>query len=95
MSLGLRPRLKARPSFLDLIKIQHIDTLSIAPVELNQDPLPQLPLSPPPTTTIQLILPTSNTKDTDTNDMAPQRDADGEEQYGLSLSFATHHIPPT
>lgn len=88
MSLGLRPRLKARPSFLDLIKIQHIDTLSIAPVELNQDPLPQLPLSPPPTT-IQFALPKPNKEIVN---MAPQRDADGEEQYGLS-SVISHGIP--
>ncbi|KAF7939679.1 hypothetical protein EAE99_001484 [Botrytis elliptica] len=84
MSLGLRPRLKARPSFLDLIKIQHIDTLSIAPVELNQEPLPQLPLSPPPTT-IQFVVP--NTSKEIAN-MAPQRDADGEEQFGSIYSVS-------
>ncbi|TGO54931.1 hypothetical protein BOTNAR_0256g00170 [Botryotinia narcissicola] len=84
MSLGLRPRLKARPSFLDLIKIQHIDTLSIAPVELNQEPLPQLPLSPPPTT-IQFIVP--NTSKESAN-MAPQRDADGEDQFGSIYSVS-------
>lgn len=80
MSLGLRPRLKARPSFLDLIKIQHIDTLSIAPVELNPEPLPQLPLSPSPTT-IQFIVPNPSKE---IANMAPQRDADGEDQFGTS-----------
>ncbi|TGO12975.1 hypothetical protein BTUL_0079g00360 [Botrytis tulipae] len=84
MSLGLRPRLKARPSFLDLIKIQHIDTLSIAPVELNQEPLPQLPLSPPPTT-IQFIVPNTSKESAS---MAPQRDADGEDQFGAIYSVS-------
>lgn len=91
MSLGIRPRLKARPSFLDLIKIQHIDTLSVAPVELNQGPLPQLPLSPPPTTTtIHFSLPNTIKN---IAKMAPQRDADGEEQYGLYLPIPS--ILPT
>ncbi|CCD49899.1 hypothetical protein BofuT4_P096070.1 [Botrytis cinerea T4] len=84
MSLGLRPRLKARPSFLDLIKIQHIDTLSIAPVELNPEPLPQLPLSPSPTT-IQFIVPNPSKE---IANMAPQRDADGEDQFGSIYSVS-------
>jgi hypothetical protein len=62
MQLGLRPRLKGRPSFLDLIRQRNIDQLSIAAAKLvnlpevhpaSTIPLPSSPrlslLSPPPT----------------------------------------------
>jgi hypothetical protein len=65
MQVGLRPRLKGRPSFYDLIKQRNVDQLSIATAKLVEDqpnvaaahlPLPvsptstkELALSPPPT----------------------------------------------
>lgn len=85
MNLGLRPRLKARPSFLDLIRNQQIDTLSVAPIEhLDHEHLPQLPLSPLPTISLPVEAIQNDKKEEDSN-MAPQRDADGEEQYGSFL----------
>lgn len=51
--LGLRPRLKARPSFLDLVRRGSIDQISQRPVLLEADarptqiPLPQSPVIAP------------------------------------------------
>jgi hypothetical protein len=85
MNLGLHPRLKARPSFLDLIRNQQIDTLSVAPIEhLDHEQLPQLPLSPLPAKAIPVEAAEKHQNEEDCK-MAPQRDADGEEQYGLCL----------
>jgi V-type H+-transporting ATPase subunit A len=47
--LGLRPRLKARPSFLDLVRQKHIDQISQSSLDADdrpkQIPLPQSPLA--------------------------------------------------
>lgn len=51
--LGLRPRLKARPSFLDLVRRGSIDQISQRPAHLEADarplllPLPQSPVLAP------------------------------------------------
>lgn len=51
--LGLRPRLKARPSFLDLVRRGSIDQISQRPALLEADarplqiPLPQSPVLTP------------------------------------------------
>jgi hypothetical protein len=51
--LGLRPRLKARPSFLDLVRRGSIDQISQRPALLEADarplqiPLPQSPVIAP------------------------------------------------
>lgn len=94
MNVGLRPRLKARPSLYDLIRNRNIDQLSVQPlrsfVEVLPAELPPLPLSPdknlstPPTP----ILSSYPASAKDPAKMAPKKevakDADGEEQYGMS-----------
>jgi len=93
MNVGLRPRLKARPSLYDLIRNRNIDQPLRSFVEELPAELPPLPSSPdsilstPPTPVLsnhpELVEQSAN--------MAPKkevaRDADGEEQYGSSL----HH----
>ena len=94
MNVGLRPRLKARPSLYDLVRNRNIDLLSIQPLpssfqELPAE-LPPLPLSPsknystPPTPD----LPNHPEPAEDPAKMAPKKevakDADGEDQYGMS-----------
>jgi len=94
MNVGLRPRLKARPSLYDLVRNRNIDQLSVQPLrsfvqELPAE-LPPLPLSPsktystPPTP----VLPTHPEPAEEPAKMAPKKkvakDADGEEQYGMS-----------
>lgn len=94
MNIGLRPRLKARPSLYDLVHNRSIDQLSVQPQqsffeELPAE-LPPLPLSPTrilsnlPTPV--LLTPTEPAEEP--AKMAPKkevaRDADGEEQYGMS-----------
>jgi V-type H+-transporting ATPase subunit A len=94
MNVGLRPRLKARPSLHDLVHNRNIDQLSVQPfrsfVEELPAELPPLPLSPdknPPTppTPVLSIYPEPAEEPAK---MAPKkevaRDADGEEQYGMS-----------
>lgn len=94
MNVGLRPRLKARPSLYDLVRNRNIDQLSVQPlrslVEELPAELPPLPLSPTktlstPPTPVLLNHPESAKESAK---MAPKkevaRDADGEEQYGMS-----------
>jgi hypothetical protein len=61
MQVGLRPRLKGRPSFYDLIKQRNIDKLSIAAEKLvkNEAELvaSHLPLPASPTSTKEFDLP--------------------------------------
>ena len=93
MNIGLRPRLKARPSLYDLVRNRSIDKLSIQPQqsffeELPAE-LPPLPSSPtniisnPPT---PVLAPHPEPAE-EPPKMAPKkevaRDADGEEQYGM------------
>jgi hypothetical protein len=93
MNVGLRPRLKARPSLYDLVRNRSIDQLSVQPLrsyfeELPAE-LPPLPLSPekdlstPPTP----VLSNHQEPAEEPGKMAPKkevaRDADGEEQYGM------------
>ena len=95
MNVGLRPRLKARPSLYDLVHNRNIDQLSVQPlrnfVEELPAELPPLPLSPdknlstPPTP----VLPSHPAPAEKPAKMAPKkrevvRDADGEEQFGMS-----------
>jgi hypothetical protein len=97
MNVGLRPRLKARPSLYDLIRNRNIDQLSVQPLrsfvkELPAE-LPPLPSSPdsivstPPTP----VLPSQPELVEESAKMAPKkevaRDADGEEQYGSSQYY--------
>ena len=97
MNVGLRPRLKARPSLYDLIHQHNIDQLSVQPLrsfilELPAE-LPPLPLSPhkapsaPPTP----VLSTLSEPVKEFVKMAPKkevaRDEDGEEQYGRFQSM--------
>lgn len=94
MNIGFRPRLKTRPSLYDLVRNRIIDHLSVQPQrsffeELPAE-LPPLPLSP----TKIISNPGSQVLSTypepveEPAKMAPKkevaRDADGEEQYGLS-----------
>jgi hypothetical protein len=55
MQVGLRPRLKGRPSFYDLIKQRNVDKLSTATAKLVKDKAElvasQLPLPASPTST--------------------------------------------
>jgi V-type H+-transporting ATPase subunit A len=61
MQVGLRPRLKGRPSFYDLIKQRNIDKLSIATAKLVKDEpelvASHLPLPASPTSSKELALP--------------------------------------
>ena len=60
MQVGLRPRLKGRPSFYDLIKQRNLDKLSIVTAKLVKDeaeqPASHLPLPALPTFTEELAL---------------------------------------
>lgn len=94
MNVGLRPRLKARPSLYNLVRNRNIDQLSVQPfrsfVEELPAELPPLPLSPdknlstPPTPVLSIYPEPAE----EPAKMAPKkevaRDADGEEQYGMS-----------
>lgn len=95
MNVGLRPRLKARPSLYDLIRTRDIDSLSVAvhrrpsvSQELQLEPeLPPLPpspsftsTSPPPTPRISQQAPVEKVVK-----MPPKKAAikeDDDEQYG-------------
>jgi len=61
MQVGLRPRLKGRPSFYDLIKQRNIDKLSIPTTKLVEDELEliashlSLPASPTPSKELTLL----------------------------------------
>lgn len=94
MNVGFRPRLKARPSLYDLVRARNIETLSRTPRPSFSDqlqpelfPLPPSPgflESPPPSPA-----PAQQSYSIDTSsNMGPKkevaRDADGEEQYGMS-----------
>lgn len=60
MQVGLRPRLKGRPSFYDLVKQRNIDKLSIATAKLVKDEpelvASHLPLPASPTSSKELAL---------------------------------------
>jgi len=66
MQVGLRPRLKGRPSFYDLIKQRNVDKLSIATPKLVEDepqlaashlPLPASPTSSKEPALLPLLTP--------------------------------------
>jgi hypothetical protein len=94
MNIGLRPRLKARPSLYDLVRNCSIDKLSVQPQQNFFEELPaELPPLPSSPTNILSNLPTPvlsahSELAEEPPKMAPKkevaRDADGEEQYGMS-----------
>lgn len=93
MNIGLRPRLKARPSLYDLVRNRNIDRLSVRPATPSRTPsdLPPLPPSPssesvPPTPIeekqIELVVEVVN--------MGPKKvvnELDGEEQFGMLNNY--------
>lgn len=94
MNVGLRPRLKARPSLYDLVQHRGIDHLSSNAGSSNESfaELPPLPTSPFPSTSLKS--PTGTTPPLLTPEptksspnMPPKKDVskdeDGEEQYGM------------
>jgi V-type H+-transporting ATPase subunit A len=93
MNVGLRPRLKARPSLYDLVRNRNIDQLSVQPLhsfakELPAE-LPPLPSSPafklsrPPTPVLSNPLQQLEERAKMPPKKEVARDADGEEQFGM------------
>jgi hypothetical protein len=106
MNVGLRPRLKARPSLYDLIRDRNIDSLSVRLRPSSTDHLlsPQdLPPLPPSPTSTPFASPTSEEPlytefSLPTIKMPPKKqvakDEDGEDQYGISPISAELLGPP-
>jgi len=94
MNIGFRPRLKARPSLYDLIRNRNIEQLSVQPLQSSTEELPlelpPLPSSPAstfssPPTPVKLSHPDPPQQPDDmAPKKAPAKDADGEDQYGMS-----------
>ncbi len=94
MNVGLRPRLKARPSLYDLIHNRTIESLSLLQYHpVANELLSELPPLPPSPSPVQLHFPAQLRANKlgqviESAQMAPKkapaRDEDGEEQYGGS-----------
>ncbi len=95
MHVGFRPRLKARPSLYDLIQAHSVENTAVdrprsySTQELLEE-LPPLPASPPQTFSRPRTprIPHELQPIQESVAMAPKKavakDADGEDQYGLS-----------
>jgi hypothetical protein len=94
--LGLRPRLKARPSLLDLVRRDSIDQISQRPALLEPDdhtlgvPLPQSPVLAPSDVEIVVSEPYESEEEPNpevTMSKQQQQD-DGDEQVGAVFSIS-------
>lgn len=103
MNVGIRPRLRARPSLYDLVRNRNIDRLSIRPATPSRktSDLPPLPTSPklsessvPPTPIEEKQLEALEKA----VKMAPNKsavDANGDEQFGTSTNEPAQKTVPS
>lgn len=97
MNIGLRPRIRARPSFYDLIRNRSIESLSLhRQHSFSQELLAELPPLPPSPSVgrsplsqrTEFIPQSQEEEEEEALEMAPKKapvkDEDGEDQYGRS-----------